>query len=228
MRAPSPTVVAPFLLLAALCAPAAAQYKWFGPNGQITYSDLPPPPGMQGAPMKLGNVDRPDDAPAPSALRAAATKFPVLLYTTAECAPCQQARAHLNRRGVPFTERTVKTAADAEAFKQLGFGDNSFPTVTVGKERSVGLEIGEWDRLLDAAGYPRTSMLPPSYKAPPARALAAAAPTPKNTARTADAGSNPADVVDGEATGRTPAARPRPVAPQAAGVTSSPAPGLRF
>ena len=30
----------------ALALPAAAQWKWRGANGQIQYSDLPPPPGV--------------------------------------------------------------------------------------------------------------------------------------------------------------------------------------
>jgi hypothetical protein len=34
------------LLGAAVALPAAAQWKWRGANGQIQYSDLPPPPGV--------------------------------------------------------------------------------------------------------------------------------------------------------------------------------------
>lgn len=34
------------LLGAAVALPAAAQWKWRGVNGQIQYSDLPPPPGV--------------------------------------------------------------------------------------------------------------------------------------------------------------------------------------
>jgi hypothetical protein len=34
------------LVGAALALPAAAQWKWRGANGQIQYSDLPPPPGV--------------------------------------------------------------------------------------------------------------------------------------------------------------------------------------
>jgi hypothetical protein len=34
------------LLGATLALPAAAQWKWRGPNGQIQYSDLPPPTGV--------------------------------------------------------------------------------------------------------------------------------------------------------------------------------------
>lgn len=39
-------VVLAALLGATLALPAAAQWKWRGPNGQIQYSDLPPPAGV--------------------------------------------------------------------------------------------------------------------------------------------------------------------------------------
>lgn len=169
-------VLAPLLGLAA--GPALAQYKWVDAGGRTTYSDMPPPPGVVA--MKLGeprpDPQRPDGVPA--SLAAAASKYPVTLYVTENCVPCQQARAHLERRGVPFAERIVRTVADAEAFRRIGFRENSFPSVSVGRERSVGFEAADWDRILDAAGYPQSSRLPPSYRRPPARALAAAASKP--------------------------------------------------
>jgi len=39
-------VVFSILVGATLAMPAAAQWKWRGPNGQIQYSDLPPPHGV--------------------------------------------------------------------------------------------------------------------------------------------------------------------------------------
>ena len=196
MRTPSFIVLA---ALTALAAPAAAQYKWTGANGVVNYSDLPPPPGVAGV-TTLSPVRAPDDgAQIPAGLRDAASKHPVVLYTTSDCAPCQQARSHLARRGIPFAERTVKTTADAEAFRRLGFTENSFPSLSVGRERTSGFEAGEWDRTLDAAGYPKTAALPPSYRSPPAQALAPAAPRRPAPAPASD-GANPdaqADAGDG-------------------------------
>jgi glutaredoxin len=160
----------PTLMLAA--APAAAQYKWVAPNGAVTYSDQPPPPGVDGHAMNTKGAARSDDSGVPAALRDATTKYPVVLYTTPNCTPCQQARAHLAKRGVPFAERTVSSSADAESFRKAGFTDNNFPAMSVGRERSVGFESGGWDQLLDMAGYPKSSMLPPSFKQMPAKPLA--------------------------------------------------------
>ena len=168
------TLLVPVLALVA--APATAQYKWVGPGGAVTYSDLPPPPGVEATRVGAGAIARVDDGGLPAGLRSIAGKYPVTLYATNDCPPCSQGRAMLIKRGIPFTERTVANAADAAAFKQTGFAENSFPSLSVGGQRSVGFENGEWDRLLDAAGYPKTTALPTSYKHPPAKALAAAAP----------------------------------------------------
>lgn len=208
MRTPSLIVVA---ALATLAAPAAAQYKWTAANGIVTYSDLPPPPGVTGV-TTLSATRAPDDsAQIPASLRDAASKYPVVLYTTNECAPCQQARSHLARRGIPFSERTVKTTGDADAFKRLGFTDNTFPALTVGRERTSGFEAGEWDRSLDAAGYPKTSTLPPSYRSPPAQALAPAAP--RRPAGTATAAADSAE--RGDAANDGVRRRPTPVSASA-------------
>jgi len=177
MRTPSRTRIAALsMMLAAVTAPAAAQFKWVAPDGAITYSDQPPPAGMQGSPMRATAAPRPSEGDVPASLRQAAEKYPATLYTTSECAPCQQARAHLARRGIPYTEKTVRSSADADAFRRVGFTENSFPSLTVGRERSVGYETGDWDRILDIAGYPKASMLPPSYRQPPPQAMAPPAP----------------------------------------------------
>lgn len=210
MRTPDLAAILAASVVVAFAAPAAAQYKWVGAGGQVHYSDQPPPAGVSGVLLDTRATSPRDEPQAPVALRNAATKHPVVLYTTADCAPCQQARSHLAKRGIPFAERTVKSAGDADAFRRAGFGDNSFPSVSVGRERSVGYESADWDRLLDAAGYPKTSMLPPSYKQPPARGLAAA-----DAARRATGANDAGGVVEDapNATEATAVAEPRETPP---------------
>lgn len=171
------------LLRAVLCAlllvtslPAAAQYKWVSAGGVVTYSDLPPPPGVTASVLAKG-VSRPaaerDEVQLPAAVRTAVSKHPVVLYTARDCAPCQQARTHLSKRGIPFSERILETQDDAQAFKRIGFSEPSLPAVSVGKERLVGFEATQWDRLLDSAQYPTQVSLPPGYRTAPAQRLAA-------------------------------------------------------
>ena len=209
----------PTLMLAA--APAAAQYKWVASNGAVTYSDQPPPPGVDGRAMNTKGAARGDDGGMPAALRDATSKYPVVLYTTPNCTPCQQARAHLAKRGVPFVERTVSSSADGESFRKAGFTDNSFPAMSVGRERLVGFEPGGWNQLLDMAGYPKSSMLPPSFKQMPSKPLA------ESDRAVAAAGA------DGEAdpvASDVPRARTRPVAAARAEAPPPPRPAntLRF
>lgn len=209
----------PTLMLVA--APAAAQYKWVAPNGAVTYSDQPPPPGVDGHALDMKTAVRSEDGGVPAALRDATTKHPVVLYTTPDCMPCRQARAHLSKRGVPFVERTVSSSADAQSFRKAGFTENTFPAMSVGRERSVGFEAGDWNQLLDAAGYPKNSMLPPSFRQTPAKPLA------DSGRAVAAAGA------DGEvdpAAGDAPRARTRPVAAARAEAPPPPSPAnpLRF
>lgn len=163
------------LVQGVLVAPAAAQYKWHTPEGTTVYSDVPPPAGARL--MKEPGGQAKQDTPAPEAaadptpavelpyeLKIVSGKFPVLLYTAPDCAPCAAARQHLVARGIPFTEKSVATSADFEAFKTRGFNENSFPAMTVGRERTVGFEAGAYDRLLNIADYPRNSRLPPNYR----------------------------------------------------------------
>ena len=194
MRTPDSFAVALMTILAALAAPATAQYKWTDANGTVTYSDLPPPPSVMATTLPPVQRSSPQDGMLPAALRATAARHPVTLYTTSRCTPCQQARAHLSLRGIPFSERTVRTVADANAFRKAGFGENAFPTLQVGQQRGVGYEAGQWDSLLDAAGYPDTSQLPASYRPPPPRALAA--PERPVVARSASGDADVSDVSD--------------------------------
>jgi hypothetical protein len=68
------------LVGAALALPAAAQWKWRGANGQIQYSDLPPPPGV----AEKDILQRPTGAtlramgPAAAAPAASAASVPPL------------------------------------------------------------------------------------------------------------------------------------------------------
>ena len=162
---------------ALLSAPAAAQYKYTGPDGRVIYSDTPPPAAPKGAkppPVEKKNiaagVQSSGGTPLPYALQQASRSFPVTLYTAAECAACASGRAYLTKRGIPFTEKTVKSNEDIAALTKLA-GAATIPVLTVGSNKQVGYEAGAWGDALDAAGYPATSQLPAGYKAPVAAAL---------------------------------------------------------
>ncbi len=162
---------------ALLSTTAAAQYKYTGPDGRVIYSDTPPPAAPKGG--KPQAVEKKDIAasaqssggtPLPYALQQASRNFPVTLYTAAECAACASGRAFLTKRGIPFTEKTVKSNEDIAALNKVA-GAATVPVITIGSTKHLGFEAGAWGESLDTAGYPATSQLPPGYKAPAAASL---------------------------------------------------------
>lgn len=145
-------------LLAATLAGAQTTYRWVDQRtGQTVFSDLPPPPGA-GQIVKQTGAQPSDERQRPYAIRQAAEKYPVTLYTTAICADaCEQARSLLNARGVPFTEKQLKSDQDfAELAKLLG-NEAAVPSLSVGRQSLRGLADDAWNDLLDLAGYPRST-----------------------------------------------------------------------
>jgi glutaredoxin len=96
----------------------------------------------------MGTVD------LPYATQVAAKNFPVTLYTLPDCGPfCDQARALLVKRAVPFREVSVVTPKDADEVKRLS-GTNDLPLLVVGTQVQTGFHEGLLNGLLDSAGYP--------------------------------------------------------------------------
>lgn len=161
-------------------AVAQAQvYRIVGPDGRVTFSDRPPAEGKatpQAAPAAGGGGS--STASLPAEVRQAAGRFPVTLYSGADCAPCLTARSFLLRRGVPYTEKTIVTEDDVKALQSIS-GGTSMPFATIGGQHIRGFNEVEWSQYLDAAGYPQTSQLPPSYRnAEPTPLVAAQRPAP--------------------------------------------------
>ena len=146
------------MLFSASHACAQETYRWVDQKtGQTVYSDQAPPPGTKQV-VKLNSQQRADEQQLPYATRQAAEKFPVTLYTAANCVDaCKQARDLLNARGIPFSEKMLKTEEEtAELTKSLG-SEAATPSLFVGKQSFKGLESGAWNNLLDLAGYPKSA-----------------------------------------------------------------------
>ena len=159
------------LLGASAVAQAQVVYRIVGPDGKVTFSDKPPS-ADQGkvAATGVGAAGAASATNLPFELRQVVAKYPVVLYTSSDCAPCGAGRSLLTSRGVPFNERTVTTAEDTAALQRLT-GENSIPVLTIGSQRLKGYSDAEWSQYLDAAGYPRTSTLPAGFKNAPATPL---------------------------------------------------------
>lgn len=140
---------------------AQAQYKWTDATGRVIYGDNPPSDAknIQKIDARGASGDADAMAALPYETRRAAQQFPVLLYITADCPPCDAGRQLLRARGVPFGERIIASKEDSEALAKLGHGER-LPIMTVGRQVQKEFETGAWHAALDAAGYPRAGQLP--------------------------------------------------------------------
>lgn len=168
------------LVLAAAPFAAQAQYKVVGPDGSVTYTDKPPigSPGKVTALGRRGSTSNTlsSDVDLPFELRQVAGRYPVTLFTSPECPPCDNGRQLLQQRGVPYVERTVTTEDDAAALERA-VGGRSVPSLSVGTQGLRGFSPTDWAAYLDAAGYPRESRLPRGWQPPaPTPLVARAAP----------------------------------------------------
>lgn len=171
-------------ILALLAAGAAhAQlYKWVGPDGKVTYSDVPPPKTAAKVEQKnIGASGAPSTAGLPYELAQAAKNYPVTLYTGDKCDPCNDGRNYLKQRGIPFSEKTVTSNDDILRLKQLT-GESRLPVLTIGGDKQSGFEAGAWGSALTSAGYPQTSQLPKNWQQPAAEPAAPKKPAVQQAA----------------------------------------------
>ena len=170
-----------WILALALCVlpgiSLAAQqvYVWTDEYGNREYRDTPPPPNARNVERRQINTSTIETSGLPYNVQQAVRNFPVTIWVFGCGAVCDNARAHLNRRGVPHKERDPQ--ANREEFEKQT-GGLEVPVLYVGSQRIKGYQASEWDAVLDAAGYPKT---PPLGYKPPER--------PEPAAKTASPGS---------------------------------------
>jgi glutaredoxin len=139
------------------CSDVAGQtYRWVDDQGRVHYTQNPPPPQAKGVQRKDFRAG-PGAAGAdlPYATQVAAKNYPVTLYTQPDCGSlCDQTRAVLVKRAVPFREVSVLTQKDLDEVKKVS-GEGNLPLVVVGSLHQSGYSEGGINSLLDTAGYPR-------------------------------------------------------------------------
>ena len=156
---------------------SADMYRWVDEKGVVNYTSLPPPANINKSEQKRLGGSTIQTSEAPYSVQQAIKNFPVTLYATDCGEPCTGARAHLAKRGIPYTEKNPQKPEEAENFKKLTGGGMQVPLLVVGRLNTIkGYLASEWDATLDQAGYPSSAI--PGFKpaaAPPAAAPAAAA-----------------------------------------------------
>jgi glutaredoxin len=147
---------------------ATQLYRWTDAQGQVHYTDQPPPVAARQSVQKnfSGNVIEGGES---YALRQARSRHPVSLYTSPDCGlPCEDASRLLARRGIPHTTHNPQSqATDQQALRKLT-GRMNLPVLVVGRQTLEGYQTETWNHALDAAGYPGAAPLP----AQPAKSVA--------------------------------------------------------
>jgi glutaredoxin len=151
-------------------------FRWTDFKGQINYGARPPPNAQNVIKIDLMTIGENTQSLLPYLVRRAASNFPVMLFTSKNCPPCSSARDFLNKRGIPFAERTIESADDSMEFKRLT-GAEGVPVATLGSKPLIAFDSEEWANALDATGYPQKSQLPPGFKQEPPRPLTQKTPT---------------------------------------------------
>ena len=129
-------------------------YKWVDSQGRISYHDQPPPDGagyrVEEKVLGSGNKHKGDDT-----LAKIAEKFPVILYSVADCGSCDLARLYLQKRKVPFTEQNLNTNPELQQTIKKKIGSLSAPTITIGDKVMKGYMESLLEGELDGVGYPK-------------------------------------------------------------------------
>jgi Domain of unknown function (DUF4124) len=162
-------------------ASAQQMYRIVGPDGKVTYSDKPPRPEGNAKVTTRPGDSATGNGPTgnttlPSQLRSIAARYPVTLFTGKDCgSPCSSARSLLNARGVPFAEKTIDSNEDIDSLGRL-MGETVMPSLSVGSQHLKGFSEQEWTQYLDAAAYPKKSVLPSNFRNPAPTPMVARAP----------------------------------------------------
>jgi hypothetical protein len=142
--------------LSAVSAGAAQLYRWVDEKGHVEWRDTPPPAHAKYVEQRKVGGNTIETSTLPYSVQQAVRHFPVTLWSFDCGEPCTKARAHLQKRGIPYAERNPQK--DADALKKLS-GGLEVPVLLVGSRQLKGYLAADWDAALDNAGYP-TSALP--------------------------------------------------------------------
>jgi len=151
------------VVLAVASSTAAAQiYRWTDEKGKVHISDTPPPPGAKNVQKRPATASQPSEPDAQQGKKSTVT-----LFSTPACGEsCNSARQLLNTRGVPFREVSVVDENSMEELMKM-VGADAVPSLVVGTTVQQGFRVSAYHAMLDAAGYPKTGVLPPRSQQEP-------------------------------------------------------------
>jgi glutaredoxin len=145
-----------FCLVPVLASAQQQLFRYIDKDGRVVYTDTAPPSDAKSVQQKKLGGNYIETSEAPYSLQIAQQRNPVTLYS-GPCGPlCEQARALLNRRGVPYRDIDPSQPGELQKMRQIT-GDQQVPSLVVGSAILLkGFEEVKWQSALDQAGYPKT------------------------------------------------------------------------
>jgi glutaredoxin len=146
-----------FLLFACGTAQAGDLYRWVDERGTVSYSDQPPPPSAKKSQKLKGKANVVEVEKESYDLKQAKHLSPVTLYVTACGQFCDQATDLLKQRGIPYTPKDPSKEPEIAVELKKLTGAVDVPVIVVGGSAYKGFDAATWNRMLDAANYPKTA-----------------------------------------------------------------------
>ena len=140
--------------LMTVSAQATEMYRWTDQNGVVNYSNEPPPGHVQGV-KKTDIIPNVIDGQDSYNLKMSMKKSPVVLFSGDCGATCLEAKALLDKRGIPYTLRDPNKDKTVAAALGEPSDHIHLPDLKVGNHLLKGFEIKQWNDALDAAQYSR-------------------------------------------------------------------------
>lgn len=179
----SKTIFIAVLTVAGLCAAQAESlYKWVDSQGRVSYHDRPPPEGSDFR-VEQKNLDAGRKSEVDDTLEKIVEKYPVVLYSVPVCGSCDLARAYLEKRKIPYSEKNLENNVELQQKLKQKYGALSAPTITIGEKVMKGYVESILEGELDTAGYPKMEASGSGKEE---------ATGQENTSATGDAGQQPA------------------------------------
>jgi glutaredoxin len=124
-------------------------YKWKDEHGRVQFGDRPPA-GSASQKMTIRSYSEPEETTTEKDVPKATG---VVMYSTAWCVVCRQARAYMISKGIPFTEYDVeKSETGRAAYKKLkGTG---VPIIMVGDQRMNGFSASRFEEMIGQSRAP--------------------------------------------------------------------------
>lgn len=141
------------LMVALMLVASIAQahlYRYTDAQGNVHYTDTPPPEVELQAIEGTVSVYQAPDLPVQAPVEAAVTgkKKKVVMYSASWCGICKSARNYMRSNNIRFTEYDIETSEKGRK-DYAKFGGKGVPVIFVGEQRMNGFTAGRLEKMLD-------------------------------------------------------------------------------